>query len=153
MPISTSNARFSKRKLMWLEQIWIRRQAQTIQLKIGLLVRWTMLNKLHSRSQTLLNQIAKGINEDEFCSVGRCITFSDDGKYVPSSAVGERYAAWEVDDNKKKSTSVFMEEKQGCKSLCCIHRNKVASRFAASIETAPLEFTVENDAFVENSGM
>lgn len=34
----------------------------------------------------------------------RCMTFSDDGKYVLSSAVGERYVAvWEVDGSKKKS--------------------------------------------------
>ncbi|KAK9059428.1 hypothetical protein SSX86_022048 [Deinandra increscens subsp. villosa] len=34
----------------------------------------------------------------------RCMTFSDDGKYVFSSAVGERYIAiWEIDGSKKKS--------------------------------------------------
>ncbi|KAI3756240.1 hypothetical protein L1987_56059 [Smallanthus sonchifolius] len=34
----------------------------------------------------------------------RCMTFSDDGKYVFSSAVGERYIAiWEIDGGKKKS--------------------------------------------------
>lgn len=34
----------------------------------------------------------------------RCMAFSDDGKYVLSSAVGDRYiAVWEVDGSKKKS--------------------------------------------------
>ncbi|XP_071737399.1 uncharacterized protein [Rutidosis leptorrhynchoides] len=34
----------------------------------------------------------------------RCMTFSDNGKYVLSSAVGERYVAvWEIDGSKKKS--------------------------------------------------
>ncbi|CAI9290877.1 unnamed protein product [Lactuca saligna] len=35
----------------------------------------------------------------------RCMTFSDEGKYVISSASGERYIAiWEVDGSKKKSS-------------------------------------------------
>ncbi|KAM0029891.1 putative transcription factor WD40-like family [Helianthus debilis subsp. tardiflorus] len=39
----------------------------------------------------------------------RCISFSDDGKYVISSAVGERYIAiWEIDGSKKKSASCVL---------------------------------------------
>ncbi|XP_047950588.1 WD repeat-containing protein 43 [Salvia hispanica] len=39
----------------------------------------------------------------------RCMIFSEDGKYVLSSAVGERYiAVWEIDGNKKKSGSVVL---------------------------------------------
>lgn len=37
------------------------------------------------------------------------MTFSDDGKYVISSAVGERYIAiWEIDGSKKKSASCVL---------------------------------------------
>ncbi|XP_042052176.1 WD repeat-containing protein 43-like [Salvia splendens] len=39
----------------------------------------------------------------------RCMIFSEDGKYVLSSAVGERYiAVWEIDGSKKKSGSVVL---------------------------------------------
>lgn len=39
----------------------------------------------------------------------RCMTFSDEGKYVISSASGERYIAiWEVDGSKNKSSSCIL---------------------------------------------
>ncbi|KAJ4969451.1 hypothetical protein NE237_016152 [Protea cynaroides] len=39
----------------------------------------------------------------------RCMIFTEDGKYVLSSAVGERYiAVWRVDGNKKKSASAVL---------------------------------------------
>ncbi|MCL7035639.1 hypothetical protein MKW94_013547, partial [Papaver nudicaule] len=39
----------------------------------------------------------------------RCMIFSDDGKYVLSSAVGERYVAlWEIDGSKKQSASCVL---------------------------------------------
>ncbi|XP_042056685.1 WD repeat-containing protein 43-like isoform X1 [Salvia splendens] len=39
----------------------------------------------------------------------RCMIFSEDGKYVLSSAVGERYiAVWEIDGSKKKSASIVL---------------------------------------------
>ncbi|KAJ9537097.1 hypothetical protein OSB04_029830 [Centaurea solstitialis] len=65
----------------------------------------------------------------------RCMTFSDDGKYVLSSAVGERYiAVWEVDGSKKKSAccvlamdhpAIFIDSK-------CIVDNSALSVFAIS---------------------
>lgn len=39
----------------------------------------------------------------------RCIVFSEDGKYVLSSAIGERYVAvWKIDGSKNKSASVSL---------------------------------------------
>ncbi|RZC93987.1 hypothetical protein C5167_016682 [Papaver somniferum] len=39
----------------------------------------------------------------------RCMIFSDDGKYVLSSAAGERYVTlWEIDGSKKKSASCVL---------------------------------------------
>lgn len=39
----------------------------------------------------------------------RCMIFSEDGKYVLSSAVGERYiAVWDIDGSKKKSGSIVL---------------------------------------------
>ncbi|PIM99339.1 WD40 repeat-containing protein [Handroanthus impetiginosus] len=39
----------------------------------------------------------------------RCMVFSEDGRYVLSSALGERYiAVWEIDSSKKKSASVSL---------------------------------------------
>lgn len=38
-----------------------------------------------------------------------CMIFSEDSRYVLSSALGERYiAVWEIDSSKKKSGSVFL---------------------------------------------
>ncbi|KAI3469334.1 hypothetical protein Pfo_025997 [Paulownia fortunei] len=39
----------------------------------------------------------------------RCMVFSEDGAYVLSSALGERYiAVWKIDGSKKKSASAFL---------------------------------------------
>ncbi|KAL6571415.1 hypothetical protein OROHE_003058 [Orobanche hederae] len=39
----------------------------------------------------------------------RCMVFSEDGRYVISSAIGERYiAVWKIDGSKKKSSSALL---------------------------------------------
>lgn len=43
----------------------------------------------------------------------RCMIFSEDGRYVLSSALGERYiAVWEIDSSDKKSGSAFLSMDQ-----------------------------------------
>ncbi|KMT16517.1 hypothetical protein BVRB_3g048120 [Beta vulgaris subsp. vulgaris] len=61
----------------------------------------------------------------------RCMTLSEDGKYVFSSAVGERYVAvWRVDGSKKKSASCVLAMEHPSVYLDCRYMDNSAANVA-----------------------